>query len=317
MGTVGDSTAYNLFAHNWCGLDSSGTKDLGNGFYGAHFGGLANRVSHNNLSGNRCGVVISGYSERCVLEDNTIGILPDLETLLPNDESGVRIQDNALRDSLMDNRIIGNAGWGVELKGAAVRRTTLSHNGISMNASGGILLEDGANGGIAAPVVQTVDPWPGWIRGTAPPNARVELFGWVSAGVDGAWSWEGMYAGPNVTATATDGEGNTSAFSAPFAMPTGLKGPPPGMPDRHALFQNYPNPFNPSTTIRFDVEEPCRVVLRVLDIRGGEVAVLADGRYEAGSHAVRFDASALPSGIYVCRLEAGDFRVARKMTVIK
>jgi hypothetical protein len=126
-----------------------------------------------------------------------------------------------------------------------------------------------------------------------------------------------MYAGPNVTATATDGEGNTSAFSAPFAMPTGLKGPPPGMPDRHALFQNYPNPFNPSTTIRFDVEEPCRVVLRVLDIRGGEVAVLADGRYEAGSHAVRFDASALPSGIYVCRLEAGDFRVARKMTVIK
>jgi hypothetical protein len=97
-----------------------------------------------------------------------------------------------------------------------------------------------------------------------------------------------------------------------------------GLPDRSAggaesfsLGQNYPNPFNPSTMIQFHVKEQCRVTLKVYDARGKEVAVLADKRYPAGNHAVRFDASGLPSGIYIYEIEMGDFRAARKMTMLE
>jgi len=84
-------------------------------------------------------------------------------------------------------------------------------------------------------------------------------------------------------------------------------------PESFRLGQNYPNPFNPETTIPFQMKEPCRVTLRVYDVLGNEAAVLADGLYSAGSHTVRFDASNLPSGIYLCRICLGDFTAVRKM----
>jgi hypothetical protein len=83
------------------------------------------------------------------------------------------------------------------------------------------------------------------------------------------------------------------------------------------LVQNFPNPFNSETTIPFTVKEPCRVTLTVYDITGKEVALLADGRYIAGSHAVRFDASGLASGIYVYQIRMADFTAVRKMVVME
>jgi hypothetical protein len=83
------------------------------------------------------------------------------------------------------------------------------------------------------------------------------------------------------------------------------------------LSQNYPNPFNPVTTIRFTMKEPCRVELKIYDIRGREVAVLADENYDPGSHAVHFDASGLPGGIYFYQIRMGNHTSVRKMAVIE
>jgi len=88
-------------------------------------------------------------------------------------------------------------------------------------------------------------------------------------------------------------------------------------PESAWLGQNYPNPFNPSTTIPFRVKEPCRVILKVYDALGKEIAVLADRKYFAGNHSVRFEASGLAAGIYVVRLEAEDHTLTRKMVVTK
>jgi hypothetical protein len=89
------------------------------------------------------------------------------------------------------------------------------------------------------------------------------------------------------------------------------------IPTGFRLFQNHPNPFNPETEIRFNVKEPGRLILKVFDVRGNPVSVLADRRYEPGNHAVRFDAFGLPSGVYLVRMEAGGFTASRKMVVVK
>ena len=79
----------------------------------------------------------------------------------------------------------------------------------------------------------------------------------------------------------------------------------------------YPNPFNPSAEIAFDLPEATDVRLAVYDVTGREVARLADGPTGAGAHRVRFDATGLPSGVYLYRLEAGSFAATERMTLVK
>ena len=84
-----------------------------------------------------------------------------------------------------------------------------------------------------------------------------------------------------------------------------------------SLAQNYPNPFNAMTTLRYDVPATGRVSLSVFNLLGQRVTTLFDGRQLAGSHTVVWDASNLPSGIYLCRMEAPGFAQTRKMLLVK
>ncbi|MEP0547886.1 MAG: PA domain-containing protein [Rhodothermales bacterium] len=79
----------------------------------------------------------------------------------------------------------------------------------------------------------------------------------------------------------------------------------------------YPNPFAQGTTIPFDLPTAQRVRLAVYDVLGREVAVLVDGPRPAGEQAVAFDAAALPSGVYLVRLEAGAMRLTQALTVVR
>jgi hypothetical protein len=83
------------------------------------------------------------------------------------------------------------------------------------------------------------------------------------------------------------------------------------------LMQNYPNPFNASTTIRFVLPEPQVVKLKVFDLLGRQVQTLIDEYKRAGVHTVIFDASGLSSGVYFCRLQAGEMVETRRMVLLK
>jgi|GEM_PF-2580312 len=90
------------------------------------------------------------------------------------------------------------------------------------------------------------------------------------------------------------------------------------LPTKLALHQNYPNPFNPGTTINYDLNVQDHVRLEVFDLLGRKVATLVNNEpQQAGRYSVRFDATALASGVYLYRLETGSKVLLKKMTVIK
>jgi hypothetical protein len=88
-------------------------------------------------------------------------------------------------------------------------------------------------------------------------------------------------------------------------------------PREHSLHQNYPNPFNPSTTIRYGLPNRSHVTLSVLNTLGQQVKLLQDGEQEAGFHEVKFQGSALSSGVYFYRLRAGDFVETKRLLLLR
>jgi hypothetical protein len=88
-------------------------------------------------------------------------------------------------------------------------------------------------------------------------------------------------------------------------------------PGEFRLEQNYPNPFNPSTTIRFQVPHASNVSLVIYNALGQKVATLFQGEKAAGIFSVKFSASDLGSGVYFCRLQAGELVQTKKVLLVK
>jgi PKD repeat protein len=89
------------------------------------------------------------------------------------------------------------------------------------------------------------------------------------------------------------------------------------LPREFSLYQNYPNPFNPSTVIKYSVAEETLVTLNVYNILGTKVATLVNEKKTPGFYELNFGGEKLPSGVYVYRIEAGNFTASKKMLLIK
>ncbi|MDZ7722249.1 MAG: T9SS type A sorting domain-containing protein [candidate division KSB1 bacterium] len=98
---------------------------------------------------------------------------------------------------------------------------------------------------------------------------------------------------------------------------TAVASEPVSTPNGFTLKQNYPNPFNPATTIEFNLSESGWTTLTVHNTLGQIVSTLVDESLNAGSHSIQFNASDLPSGIYVYRISAGSQVAEKKMLLIK
>ncbi|MCG6960260.1 T9SS type A sorting domain-containing protein, partial [bacterium BMS3Abin03] len=88
-------------------------------------------------------------------------------------------------------------------------------------------------------------------------------------------------------------------------------------PGSFELLQNYPNPFNPATNIQFTVPKTTELKINVYTILGEKVLTVTEGKYEPGFYKVKMDASGLPSGIYIYRLESNEFTNTKKMIYLK
>jgi hypothetical protein len=95
------------------------------------------------------------------------------------------------------------------------------------------------------------------------------------------------------------------------------------VPKSFSLSQNYPNPFNPTTVINYDLPVASKVVLKVYDILGNEVATLVNKEEAAGSYQIVFNSvntannKQLSSGVYFYRITAGNFTSIKKMMLLK
>ena len=89
------------------------------------------------------------------------------------------------------------------------------------------------------------------------------------------------------------------------------------IPRSFSLSQNYPNPFNPTTTISFTLPTKSFVSLKIFDLVGRELATIVSEEMSAGSYLRQWNAAKMTSGIYFCRMQAGNFIETKKLVLIK
>jgi len=130
--------------------------------------------------------------------------------------------------------------------------------------------------------------------------------------------------GATVQVTASDPSlPDSGTISVARKYVTWVAGPPvsvknpDAVPLEFSLLQNYPNPFNPNSEIGFRIAEGGYVTLKVYDLLGRELATLVNEQKAPGSYSVTFDASGLASGVYLYRLQSGNFVQTKKLTVLR
>jgi flagellar hook assembly protein FlgD len=94
------------------------------------------------------------------------------------------------------------------------------------------------------------------------------------------------------------------------------------IPTEFALHQNYPNPFNPVTTVRYDLPEDNMVNISIYDLRGRVIRRLVNSPQTAGFKTIRWNATnnagfPVSSGLYLYRIQAGEFVQTKKMVFLK
>jgi hypothetical protein len=88
-------------------------------------------------------------------------------------------------------------------------------------------------------------------------------------------------------------------------------------PTEYALNNNFPNPFNPSTQINYQIPKDGFVNLVVYNALGQEVETLVSKEQSVGNYTVQFNATNLPSGVYIYKLQSGEFSSTKKMLLMK
>ena len=138
------------------------------------------------------------------------------------------------------------------------------------------------------------------------------------------------YYGGSASGTATDGLYNGGSYTpgtkyAKFTVSSvvtkisrmtdvdGEEAAPAGV----QLFHAYPNPFNPQTSLRYVLEEESQVCLTIYNLQGEEVARLVEGKEQAGSHTVVWNAAGMASGVYLVRLFVGEKRAIERILLMK
>ncbi len=130
-------------------------------------------------------------------------------------------------------------------------------------------------------------------------------------------NWDEFGEGHYIYPTEQYGFGYLRSVKQTFGTITSVKEKNNQLPTDFSLSQNYPNPFNPSTEIKYSIPKSGSVTLKVYDILGQEVTTLVNQEQKQGSYSVNFNASKLASGIYMYKLQSGDFSVTKKMMLLK
>jgi uncharacterized protein (TIGR03437 family) len=225
----------NVVIGNFIGTDISGSVALGNQATGVGLGDGSNRPfiggttagERNVISGNWGGIQVGPATDYTFIGGNYIGTDASGQVALGNGYFGGILIEQGTHNIVQGNLIAHhNPGAGVSVSGYS--GNTIRQNLIYDDQGGGIVLSNGTNAGVSAPVITSVSAT--GVSGAACPGCEVEIFsdsdgqgrifeGSAFAGASGAFTFDegNRLTGPDITATATDGDGNTSGFSPSVA----------------------------------------------------------------------------------------------------
>lgn len=131
-------------------------------------------------------------------------------------------------------------------------------------------------------------------------------------------NWDDLAAEPLLILVDTNRDGIfDDTLSVKNDLITGGIGTRDNTPELFRLMQNYPNPFNSQTVIMYSIPAPVNVKLEVFDLLGRRIATLIDEYQNPGYYDVIFDASHIASGVYIFRLQAGDYVESKKLLLLK
>ena len=245
-------------------------------------------------------------------------------------------------------------GWFFTSPGSIYRTSSggASWNGIAPPSSPGPIWFNQLTLGLSGAALRSTDAGASWAQtqGTIP-GTTTGLSGirgsrdfWATAGhsiyfsSNGGDSWSnsspGGYIGVDyLNAVSFTHDGSIRAGWAVGMMGTivhfaaggdDVTPPKSDTPLEFSLLQNYPNPFNPTTTIQYSLPfqgsngvKSQRVLLRVYDVLGREVATLVDEAKASGHYQVTWDARDVSGGVYFYRLQAGNSSAVRKLLILK
>lgn len=154
-----------------------------------------------------------------------------------------------------------------------------------------------------------------WVYDISDPVNPTQV-AYYETGVSGFGIWTMNPHLPSGKILASDGSNGLLVLRIDV-LPTAAEPDEPEVPLSFVLEAAYPNPFNPSTTLRFTLETDAEIRLAILDALGREVALVAEGTYTAGRHEAVFDATHLPSGLYLVRLESEGRVDSQRITLLK
>lgn len=106
-------------------------------------------------------------------------------------------------------------------------------------------------------------------------------------------------------------------YRSSFTGSTGIEENKFLQPTDFQLSQNFPNPFNPSTVIKYNLPKDGYVTLKIYDILGKEIVTLVNENKQAGYYNATFNASNLPSGIYIYSIQSNEYNQSKKMLLMK
>ena len=89
------------------------------------------------------------------------------------------------------------------------------------------------------------------------------------------------------------------------------------IPENFYVSQNYPNPSNPNSKIDFQLPQNGNVLIKIYDILGAELATILNEDKKAGYYSVEFDGSKYASGVYFYSIASGNFKIIKKMIIVK
>ncbi len=280
----------------------------------------------------RGNTIIGGYemsgaisiwgSSNALIEGNTIrdcayGILCFQSGANP------RIKNNVL----LNNAINPNPEWGFGIACNGSNAPVVTGNEIRGHFYGVAIVNGGQPNLGDLNNADSTDDGGNWFLGNGRDGRQYELFNNNPLPIMAENNWWGTNNPDSIAARIVDQ--NDSTFYGPVDFtpfiqqdPTGVNVTGTNLPLTLELLPNYPNPFNPLTNIEFRMAEPGFARLAIYDLLGKRVKTLVQENLAPGVHTVQWDSRdnlgrPVASGVYLYRLDMGEFSQTRKMVLMK